>query len=467
MGARVVVIGGDAGGMTAAAELRRRLPESDEVVVLERTNRTSYSACGIPYWVAGDVESADALVSRSPEEHRKRGIDLRTATEATAIDVDARTVTARRTVPAGVPGRGGPDDTEETIGYDRLVIATGAEPVRPDLPGIDGEGIFGIQTLADGQEVIDALADDPEHVVVVGSGYIGLEMAEACTLRGIDSVVVEAADTPLSILEPELGEKVAKAMRESGITLHTGTSVTGFALEDGRVVGVEIGDQTLPADVVILGMGVGARSEIAQKAGLPTGAKGGIVVDASQRVEGFDDIWAAGDCVVTRDRITDQLIHVPLGTHANKQGIVVADSVAADLLDEQPTLQFPGIVQTAITKFCNLEVSRTGLGEQQARDAGFDPVVASIRTTTIAGYFPDAGELIVLMVVDRSTRRLLGVQIVGERNAGLRIDVAATAITAEMTVDDVVMLDLAYAPPFASVWSPLLVAARSVVKMLA
>ncbi len=454
MGSRVVVIGGDAGGMTAAAELRRRLPESDEVIVLERTDRTSYSACGIPFWVAGDVESADALVSRTPEEHRRRGIDLRTATEATAIDVDACEVTAWN------------DDVEETIGYDRLIIATGAEPVRPDLPGISGEGIFGIQTLADGQEVIDALADDPEHVVVVGSGYIGLEMAEACTLRGIDSVVVEAADTPLSILEPELGEKVAKAMRDGGITLHTGTSVTGFALEDGRVVGVEIGDQTLPADVVILGMGVGARSEIAQKAGLPTGAKGGIVVDASQRVEGFDDIWAAGDCVVTRDRITGELIHVPLGTHANKQGIVVADSVAADLLGEQPRLEFPGIVQTAITKFCNLEVSRTGLGEQQARDAGFDPVVASIRTTTIAGYFPDAGELIVLMVVDRNTRRLLGVQIVGERNAGLRIDVAATAITAEMTVDDVVMLDLAYAPPFASVWSPLLVAARSVVKML-
>ena len=455
MGSRVVVIGGDAGGMTAAAELRRRLPESDEVVVIERTNRTSYSACGIPYWVAGDVESADDLVSRTPEEHRKRGIDLRTATEATAIDVDACEVTIWN------------DDAEETIGYDRLVIATGAEPVRPDLPGISGEGIFGIQTLADGQEVIDALAEDPEHVVVVGSGYIGLEMAEACTLRGIDSVVIESHDTPLSILEPELGETVAKAMRSSGITLRTSTSVTGFALDDGRVVGVEIGAETIPADVVILGMGVGARSEIAQKAGLPTGARGGIVVDASQRVEGFDDIWAAGDCVVTRDRITDQLIHVPLGTHANKQGIVVADSVAADLLGEPPKLEFPGIVQTAITKFCNLEVSRTGLGEQQARDAGFDPIVATIRTTTIAGYFPNAGELIVLMVADRSTRRLLGVQIVGERNAGLRIDVAATAITAEMTVDDVVMLDLAYAPPFASVWSPLLVAARSLVKSLA
>jgi NADPH-dependent 2,4-dienoyl-CoA reductase/sulfur reductase-like enzyme len=454
MGSRVLVIGGDAGGMSAAAELRRRLPESDEVVVLERTERTSYSACGIPYWVAGEVDSADDLVSRSPAEHRERGIDLRTGTEATAIDVDAGEVTIWN------------DDVEETIGYDRLVIATGAEPVRPDLPGIDGEGIFGIQTLADGQEVIDALARKVERVVVVGSGYVGLEMAEACTLRGFDTTVVEQRDTPLSILEPALGEKIASAMRGMDITLRTGTSVTGFALDDGHVAGVEIADDTLPADVVILGLGVVARTEIAQKAGLPTGARGGIIVDSTQRVTGFDGIWAAGDCVVTRDRITDELIHVPLGTHANKQGIVVADALAAEMLGEEPRLEFPGIVQTAITKFCNLEISRTGLGEQQAHDAGFDPVVASIDTTTIAGYLPDAGDLTVLMVADRPTRRLLGTQIVGNRNAGLRIDVAATAITAGMTVDDIVMLDLAYAPPFASVWSPLLVAARATLKLL-
>jgi NADPH-dependent 2,4-dienoyl-CoA reductase/sulfur reductase-like enzyme len=457
MGSRVVVIGGDAAGMKAAAELRRRLPESDEVVVFERTDRTSYSACGIPFWVAGDVESADALVSRSPEEHRRRGVDVRIGSEVTEIDVDAAMVTVWS------------DDAEDRVDYDRLVIATGAEPLRPDLPGIDADGIFGIQTLADGQVVIDALAREPERVVVVGSGYIGLEMAEACTLRGFDTTVVEKHPVPLSIIEPELGEKIGAAMRAHGINLRTGTEVTGFALEDGRVSGVEIGGdepETLPADVVILGMGVAARSDLAVKAGLPTGDKGGIVTDARQRVAGFDGIWAAGDCVVTRDRTTGELVHAPLGTHANKQGMVVADSIAADLLGEEPRLEFPGIVQTAITKFCDLEIARTGLGEEQARAAGFEPVVEAIDTTTIAGYLPHAGDMTVVMVADRATRRVLGVQIVGDRNAGLRIDAAATAITAGMTADEVMMLDLAYAPPFASVWSPLLVAARAVVKRL-
>jgi NADPH-dependent 2,4-dienoyl-CoA reductase/sulfur reductase-like enzyme len=302
---------------------------------------------------------------------------------------------------------------------------------------------------------------------VVGSGYIGLEMAEACTQRGLATTVVERSSTPLSLLEPSLGEKVAAAMRGRDITLRTDTAVTGFDLTDGHVTGVEVGGgEVIPAEVVVLGLGVVARSQLAAAAGLPTGPRGGIVVDATQRVEGFDGIWAAGDCVATRDRVTGELVHVPLGTHANKQGVVVADAVAAEVLGEEPRLAFPGVVQTAITKFCALEISRTGLGERQARGAGFDPVVASIDTTTIAGYFPEAGDMTVLMVADRASRRLLGVQIVGERNAGLRVDAAAVALTAGMTIDDVVMLDLAYAPPFASVWSPVQVAARSLVKSL-
>ncbi len=453
MTSRVVIIGGDAAGMTVASGLRRRLADTDEVVVIERGAWTSYSACGIPYWVAGDIESADDLVARTPEEHREKGIDLRTGTEAVAIDPSARTVTLA----------GG-----EQLSYDRLVIATGAEPVRPDLPGIEGAGIHGIQSLDDGQAVLDDLAQGPRRAVVVGSGYIGLEMAEACVARGLDTTVVEKAPSVMPIIEPSLGDQVADAMRARGIHLQTGVGVTGFALDDaGRVRAVETDDGEVPADLVILGLGVTARSTMAADAGLPTGPKGGIVVDDRQRVLDFPEIWAAGDCVATNDRVTGELVHVPLGTHANKQGMVAADSIVADLLGEEPRLSFPGVVQTAITKFCSLEISRTGLGEKQAEDAGFDPVVVSIETTNFAGYMPHPGTMTVLMVADRASRRLLGAQIVGAEDAALRIDVAGTALAAGLTVDDVVMLDLAYAPPFASVWSPVQVAARAAVKALA
>lgn len=439
--------------MTAASVLRRHLPDEFEVIVLERGHRTSYSACGIPYWVAGDVDSADSLVARTPEQHRENGIDLRLQTEAVAINPTAQTVSLK----------GG-----EQLSYDRLVIATGAEPVRPDLPGISGDGIYGVQSLEDGQVLIDALAEGPRRVVVVGSGYIGLEIAEACVRRGFDTTVIERSQTPLPIVETQLGEQIADAMRAAGIHLEAGVGVTGFKLDpSGAVVAVKTESGAVAADLVVLGLGVTARSSLAAGAGLPRGPKGGIIVDEHQRVVDFPNIWAAGDCVATRDRVTGELVHIPLGTHANKQGMVAADSIAADLLGGEPQLTFPGVVQTAITKFCSLEISRTGLGEEQARDAGFDPVVVSIETTNFAGYMPAVGTMTVVMVADRTSRRLLGAQIVGAEDAALRIDVAGTALAAGMTVDDVVMLDLAYAPPFSSVWSPIQVAARAVVKALA
>jgi NADPH-dependent 2,4-dienoyl-CoA reductase/sulfur reductase-like enzyme len=292
-------------------------------------------------------------------------------------------------------------------------------------------------------------------------------MAEACVSRGFDTTVIEKAPTVMPIIEASLGDQVADAMRARGIHLQTGVGVTGFALNDqGRVEAVETDGGSVPADLVILGLGVTARSDLAGDAGLPRGAKGGIVVDAHQRVAGFANIWAAGDCVVTLDRVTGEMIHLPLGTHANKQAMVAADNIAASVLGEAVRLSFPGVVQTAITKFCSLEISRTGLGEKQACEAGFDPVVVSIETTNFAGYMPGAAPMTVVMIADRRTRRLLGAQIVGAEDAALRIDVAGTALAAHLTVDDVVMLDLAYAPPFSSVWSPVQVAARAAAKAL-
>ncbi len=455
MAPRVLVIGGDAAGMTAASAVNR-LVDDVEVVVLERGSYTSYSACGVPYWISGDIDSCDDLVARTPEEHRERGIDVRLGATATAVDVDARTATY--TDASG----------EHELAWDRLVIGTGAASIRPDLPGVDAEGVCTVKDLDDGKRVIAHLDAGARRAVVVGSGYIGLEMAEALAAQGLETTVLERDSTPLPIVEDEMGGHIADRMAEHGVELVTDAEVTGFDVgDDGRVTAVRTEQGDHPADLVIAAFGVRPRSELLADG--EKGAKDGIVTDDQQRVVGVpgQDVWAAGDCVVTRDRVSGSLVHLPLGTHANKQGLVAGESVAASLGAPWSGRTFEGVVQTATTKFCDLEIARTGLGVAQARDAGFDPVVATIETTTRAGYYPGAESMFGLGIADRASRRLLGVQIVGGTGSALRIDTAAMALWSELSVDELVMTDLAYAPPFSSVWSPVQVIARALTKKLA
>ncbi|MGJ9412707.1 FAD-dependent oxidoreductase [Aeromicrobium sp. CF4.19] len=452
MAPRVLVIGGDAAGMTAASAINR-LVDDVEIVVLERGTYTSYSACGVPYWIAGDIDSCDDLVARTPQQHRELGIDVRLESTAESIDVEGRTVTWSDE--AG---------THE-ISWDRLVVATGARSVRPDLPGIDAEGIHTIKDLHDGHAVLDHLGQGVRRAVVVGSGYIGIEMAEAFAARGLDTTVLERDSTPLPIVEDHVGEVIAKRMAERDVTLVTDAEVTGFDVDaEGRVQAVRTADGTYAADIVVAAFGVTPRSELLPDA--EKGVKGGIVTDDQQRVSESEHVWSAGDCVVTLDRISGGLVHLPLGTHANKQGLVAGESIAASLGATWSRRTFPGVVQTAITKFCDLEIARTGLGEEQAREAGFTPVVATIETTTRAGYYPGAESMWGLGIADAQTRRLLGVQVAGGQGAGLRIDTAAMALWSELTVDEIVMTDLSYAPPFSSVWSPVQVIARALTKEL-
>lgn len=451
MVSRLVVIGGDAGGMSAASTVKRSMGDDVEVIVLERGHFTSYSACGIPYWIAGLVPDRDDLIARSAEEHRNRGIDVRLGVEATGIDPDARAVYTR---------------ADGTFSYDALLLATGAEPIRPDLPGIDAHGVFGVQSLGDGQEVLDALEDGPKNVVVVGSGYIGLEMAEACIQRGLNVTVIDQAPAPMPLLAPELGNQIADAMHQLGIEFIGNAPVTGFETDDGRVRAATTAERRYPADMVLLGLGVRARSDVGADAGLPTGDGRGVLVNEFSQVDGHSDIWAAGDCVATFDRMTGRRVHLPLGTHANKQGLIAGKSITASLSGGPPDGGFPGIVRTAITKICAKEIGLTGLDEQTARDAGFDPVSASIDSTTIAGYFPGASNLTVRMVADRSSGRLLGAQIVGGPGSAWRIDTCAMALWNSMTVDELAMTDLAYAPPFSSVWDPVQVAARAAIRAI-
>ncbi|MDQ3105603.1 MAG: FAD-dependent oxidoreductase [Actinomycetota bacterium] len=450
MTARLVVIGGDAAGMSAASTAKRGAGDDLEVVVVERDGWTSYSACGIPYWVAGDVDGPDGLVARTPEAHRERGIDVRTGTTAAAVDVAARTVTVRPTGAA----------VSDELAYDHLVIATGAAPIRPDLPGIDADGVHGVQTLDDGCRLLATLADhEPRRAVVVGAGYIGVEMAEACLRRGLRTTIIDQAEEPMTLIDPDLGAKVREAMIGFGVDVVTGSSVERVETAGGRAAAVVADGKTYDADLVVLGLGVRPQSELALAAGLPLGGSGGIRVEPSTAVPGHEGVWAAGDCVESWDRVAESFVHVPLGTHANKQGRVAGLNIAGG------HAVFRGIVGTAVTKVCELEIARTGLSSAQAEAAGHDVRSATVDTTTKTGYFPGAEPMTVRLTAEPGGR-LLGAQIVGGAGSALRIDTCATALWAGMSVQDLVDLDLAYAPPFSSTWDPVQVAARALLSEL-
>jgi len=417
-----------------------------EVVALERGHYTSYSACGIPYWVGGEVDG-DHLVARTPEQHRANGIDLRMRIEVESVDLDTQIIKTRN-VDTGTTG-------EEA--FDDLVIATGAEPLRPELPGIDAMGIFGVQTLDDGGAVIDFLDErNPKRVVVVGGGYIGIEMAEAMANRGLSVTVVDQAEEPMATLDPDMGRLVHEAMEGMGIDVRTESHVDGFAAAtDGYVGAVSVNGAEMPADIVICGLGVKPNTALAKAAGLRLGSKGGLRTDLRMRVEGMENVWAGGDCVESRHLVSEDWVHAPLGTHANKQGRVIGTNLGGGYAT------FPGVVGTAMSKVMNLEIARTGLRENEATEAGYKVVTVIHESTTRAGYYPETSPIKVKLIAELRTGRLLGGQIVGRsEGAAKRIDTLAVALWNRMTVEEITALDLGYAPPFSPVWDPVLIAAR-------
>jgi NADPH-dependent 2,4-dienoyl-CoA reductase/sulfur reductase-like enzyme len=441
---RLLVIGGDAGGMAAAAVARRRRPDL-EIVALEKGRWTSYSACGIPYVVGGDVRSLDQLVARSPQDFRdKLRIDVRTGHEAVAIDLDARSVQVQS------------NSRTYRLGFDLLQLGTGARPLRPPIPGIDGKHVHGVQTLDDAALLLDDVRSGRiENVVVIGGGYIGLELAEAFIKRGSRVTVVERGQEVMGrTLDPDMGAVVNAAMRRQGITVYTGEQVVGI---EPDVVTTD--QRTLPANVVVLGLGVEPNSGLAADAGIVTGVAGAIVVDRRQRTSA-DGVWAAGDCCQSQFLVTGQPVYVALGTATNKQARVAGINISGGYAT------FPGVIGTAITRLCSLEIGRTGVTEREATDAGFGYVVSKIESTTRAGYFPDSRPITVKMLVERHTGRVLGTQVAGFEGTAKRIDVMATAITARMTAEDVVYLDLSYAPPFSPLWDPVQEAARRALLLL-
>ncbi|MFP5351080.1 MAG: FAD-dependent oxidoreductase [Actinomycetota bacterium] len=443
---RLVVIGGDAAGMSAASQARKlKGPDRLDILAFERGHHTSFSACGIPYFVGGVVDDIGSLVVRKPEVFRERqSIDVRIRHEVTEIDLEGRRVHVRDL-------EKGKDLTE---GFDQLLIATGARPLRPPLPGVDSNGVFGVQVLDDGIEIHRFIESErPKNAVVVGGGYIGLEMAEAFVTRGLQVTLVELAPQPMSTLDPDMGEHVTKALEDLGVTVKTNEGVTAFESEDGAVRRVVTDSGGFDADIVVLGLGARPNSELAEEAGVPVGPSGGIRVDRRMQTE-VEGVWAAGDCAEKFHLVSRRPVAIALGTHANKEGRTAGINIGGGYET------FPGVVGTAVTKVCGIEVARTGLKGSEAEEAGFEFLTATVDSTTRAGYFPGAAAIKTKLIVEKRSGRLLGAQILGEEGAAKRIDVLATALWNEMTVDEMLNMDLSYAPPFAPVWDPVLIAAR-------
>ncbi|MEP9416406.1 FAD-dependent oxidoreductase [Gordonia sp. VNQ95] len=464
---RIVVIGADAAGMSAAHQALRsaRAAGRDiEVIALERTQDTSYSACGIPYLVAGLVGSEDELSARSPEQHRAMGVDLRMGVTAERIDLTARQVDI--SIGDALTGESHPD----SIGFDTLVLATGAQPIIPDWArDADGELLPGVQaakTLDDARYWLDLLgptaAGEGRRGLVVGGGYIGIEMAEALLERGCATTLITRS-TVMSSLDPEMSDRIADTLREAGVELVTGDIIASAELlTDGTKRLTTRDGRTLDADVVMLGLGVRPATTLGAEAGLPVGEFGGYRTDDHQYLG--HGVWAAGDCSEVTDRMTGRPAFLPLGTHANKQGRVCGYNIVGG------NERFAGALGTAITRFragsAYLEIARTGLSTRHAAAAGFDPVSLITDSSTASGYMNESSPIAIDIIADRHNGRLLGGQIVGGQASGKRIDTIAAALWGAMSVDDLAEMDLAYAPPFATVWEAVQLAARRLAERL-
>lgn len=439
---RVVVVGGVAAGMSAASQAKRRQPNA-EVIAIERGPFVSYGACGIPYNIEAPERDIEDLVVITPERFRdERGIDVRLRHEAVAIDARQKTVRIRSLE----SGR------EEKLSYDRLVIATGASATKPPLPGIDLDGVFLLRELTDGAAIKESIAvKNPRHVAIIGGGYIGLEMTEAFRNLGIGVTILERMDQLAPGMDPELAALVRAEVERNEVEVRTETSVEGIERAAERLV-VRTDGGSVEADLVLVSVGVRPNVSLAREAGVKLGETGAIAVDEGMRTN-LPDVFAAGDCAEALHRVSGKQVWVPLGTTANKQGKVAgANAVGADE-------RFAGIVATAAFKVFDLQVGRTGLGLEEARDLGLDAFRSLSEHRTRGHNYPGWSPTATVLFVERGNGRLLGAQMVASEGVAGRIDVFATALTARMDVAEVGALDLSYAPPLAPVYDPILIAA--------
>lgn len=447
-GGRLVVVGGVAAGMSAASRARRLRPDI-EIIVLEKGWDVSYGACATPYYIAGVVGSRDRLIRYDADFFRhERRIDVRLGAEAVELDPKRKSVRYR------VGG------SVEAADYDALVLATGAMPVKLPLPGIDLPGVFFLRTLSDADAIKRVVDEgDVERVSILGAGYIGLEMAEAFAAKGAAVTVFELLPSVLSTYDPDVGGIIERELLDQGVVLHKGTRVEGFEPASGTdgVGYVLANGQRTPTDAVLVSAGVKPATALAQSAGIELGATGAIRVDARQ-VTSDPSVLAAGDCCEAVHVVSGKPAWIPLGTTANKQGRIAGQNAVGG------SARFGGIAGTNTTKVFDLEVAQTGLSSAAAEKEGLHVASVKITGRSRAHTYPGGSPITVKLIFDDRSGRVLGAQMVGREGVAKRIDTVATALHARMSVGDLAEVDMSYAPPFAPVWDPVLIAANQAVK---
>ena len=443
----LLIIGGNAAGLSAARRARRNDPRL-KITVLEKSGIVSYGACGLPYYISDVIKDEKALLVLPVDALVKDGIDVLLNHEVVEMNVRERSVYVRTA------------EQFQKIHYDWLIIASGARPIEPDIPGRDLDGVYTVRSLEKAAQLKNELISGKHRsAVVIGGGYIGLEMAEALTRQGLKVTVIEQKSQVLPYIDSDMAALVESEMTGRGVALKTST-VAVRIIGEQAVRGVETdGGEILSCSLVILAVGVRPNADFAGLAGIELGPSGAIRTDDYLRTNVLN-VYAAGDCAQVKNTVTNKFEYFPLGTTANKQGRVAGDNATGR------RQKFSGVVGAAVVEAFGLEIARTGITEAHALKLRMPVKSVTIKGTSRAGYFPGKKEIYVKLIFDFLSGRLLGAQMVGQEGVAKRLDVLSTALQQKLTVQELSELDLSYAPPFAPVWDPLLIAANQAQKLV-
>jgi NADPH-dependent 2,4-dienoyl-CoA reductase/sulfur reductase-like enzyme/rhodanese-related sulfurtransferase len=439
---KVCIVGGVAGGATVAARMRRR-DESAEIIIFERGDYVSFANCGLPYYIGGIIEDRNELFVMTPERLKERlNVDARISSEVLSIDRENKSIQVR-----------GADGVEYVESYDKLVLSPGAEPIRPPIPGIDQPGIFSLRNIPDTDAITSFLEErKPQRAVIVGAGFIGLEMAESLRERGVFVTIVEAESQVMNVLDFEMAAEIHKHLKRKRVELYLNDGVESFK-KNGRAIEVTLqSGRVLPTDLVLLSIGVRPESKLASEAGLAVGKRGAIVVNEYLGTDD-PDVYAVGDAIEFPHPITGVPVSIPLAWPANYQGRIVADNIV-----DGNKKTYPGTYGTAIAKVFDMTAASTGLSEKQLRSAGIPHKAAIVHSISHAGYYPGGQSLTVKIIFDPESGRLLGAQAVGYEGVDKRIDMLSSCIIRGGSACDLAFLEHAYAPPYASAKDPVNIA---------